>query len=67
MNIRMDGDTFAYNAQVISKNFHEVLLLKIVLQTNPQVKNMNIKFYDLYYTVNRIRKEKDIEEEQKKL
>ena len=31
------------------------------LQTKPQVKNMNIKYYDLYYTVIRIRVEnKDI-------
>ena len=67
MNIRMDGDTFAYNAQGISKGYQEVLLLMIVLQSNPQVKNMNIKFYDLYYTVNGIRREKYIEEEQKKL
>ena len=27
------------------------------LQTKPQVKNMNINFYDLYYTVNKNRDE----------
>ena len=32
------------------------------LQTKPQVKNMNIKYYDLYYSVIRIRDEnKDID------
>ena len=32
------------------------------LQTKPQVKNMNINYYDLYYTVIRIRGEnKDID------
>ena len=34
-----------------SKIYHEVLLLMKILQTKPQVKNMNIKFYDFYYTV----------------
>ena len=32
------------------------------LQTNPQVKNMNINYYDLYYTVIKTRDEnKDID------
>ena len=35
------------------------LLLKL-LQTQPQVKNMNIKYYDLYYTVIIKRDEKAI-------
>ena len=37
------------------------------LQTKPQVKFMNINYYDFYYTVIRKRKEKDNEGEQKKL
>ena len=36
-----------------------MLLLK-VLQTQPQVKNMNIKYYDSYYTVTKNRDEKEI-------
>ena len=36
-------------------------------QTKPQVKNMNIKYYDLYYTVIKNRNEEDIEEEQKQV
>ena len=44
MNIRMDEDPFAKNAQGLSKIYHEVLLLMKLLQTKPQVKNMNIKY-----------------------
>ena len=58
---------FAKNAQGTSKIYHEVLLLVKFSQTKSQVKNMNINYYDLYYTVNKNRKEKDIEEEQKEI
>ena len=44
-------DPFSRKAQGISKNYHEVLLLLKFLQTKPQFKNMNINYYDLYYTV----------------
>ena len=44
-------DPFSRNSQSISKIYHEVLLLMKFLQTKSQVKNMNIKYYDLYYTV----------------
>ena len=55
-------DPFAKNAQGISKVYHEVLMLMKFLQTKPQIKNMNINYYDLYYTVIRIRDEnKDID------
>ena len=47
----MDENPFAKNAQGISKIYHEVLLLMKYLQTKPQVENMNINYYDLYYTV----------------
>ena len=60
MNIKMDEDPFAKNAQNISKIYHEALLLMNFLQTKPQVKNMNINYYDLYYTVNRNRDDKEI-------
>ena len=57
-----DQDPFAKNAQDISKIYHEVLLLMKFLQTKPQVKNMNINYYDLYYTVIKVRdKNKDID------
>ena len=55
-------DPFSRNAQGISKIYHEVLLLMNFLQTKPQIKEMNINYYDLYYTVIRIRDEnKDID------
>ena len=60
MNIRFDEDPFARNAQGISKIYYEVLKLMQFLQTKPQVKNMNINFYDLYYTVTKTRDEKEI-------
>ena len=50
-------DPFSKNAQGISKIYHEVLLLMKFLQTKPQVKNMNINYYDLYYTVIKVRDE----------
>ena len=53
-------DPFSKNAQGISKIYHEVLLLMKFLQTKPQVKNMNINYYDLYYTVIKNRKEKEV-------
>ena len=51
MNIKFDEDPFSKNAQGISKIYREVLLLTKYLQTKPQVKNMDINYYDLYYTV----------------
>ena len=61
-NFQSQEDPFAKNAQGFSKIYHEVLLLMKFLQTKPQVKNMNINYYDLYYTVIKTRGEnKDIE------
>ena len=55
-------DPFSRNAQGVSKIYHEVLLLIKFLQTKPQIKNMNINYYDLYYTVIKVRdKNKDID------
>ena len=59
MNIRMDEDPFATNAQGIGKIYHEVLLLIKFWQTKPQVKNMNSNYYDLYYTVIKNRYDKE--------
>ena len=52
-----DQDPFSRNAQGISKIYHEVLLLMKFLQTKPEVKNMNIDYYNLYYTVIKVRDE----------
>ena len=56
-NFQTQEDPFAKNAQGISKIYHEVLLLMKFLMTKPQVKNMNINYYDLYYTVVKARDE----------
>ena len=50
-NFQTQGDPFSKNAQSFHKTYHEVLLLMKFLQTKPQGKNMNINYYDLYYTV----------------
>ena len=60
MNNTFDEDPFAKNAQGISEIYHEMLLLMKYLQTKPQIKNMIIVYYDLYYTVNKNRDEKEI-------
>ena len=61
-NFQTQQDPFAKNAQGISKIYHEILMLMKFLQTKPQVKNMNINYYDLYYNVNKTRDEnKDID------
>ena len=56
----MGEDLFARNAQGIGKLYHKVLLLMKILRTKPQVKNMNIKYYDISYTVIKNRDDKDI-------
>ena len=50
-NFQNEKDRFAKNAQGISIIYHEVLLLMKILQTKPQVKNIEINYYDLYYTL----------------
>ena len=52
-----DRDPFCKNAQGHSKIYHEVLMLMKFLQTKPQVKNMNINYYDFYFTVIKTREE----------
>ena len=56
-NFQTQEDPFSRNAQGISKIYHEVFLLMKFLQTKPQIKNMNINYFDLYYTVIRTRDE----------
>ena len=58
-NFRFEEHPFAKNAQGIGKICHEVLLLMKFLHTKLQVKNMNINYFDLYYTVIKNRKEKE--------
>ena len=50
-------DLFSKNTQGISKIYHEVLLLMEFLQTKRDIKNMNINYTDLYYTVIKTRDE----------
>ena len=52
-----DQDPFSRNARGIHKIYHEVLLLMKFLQTKPDIKNVNINYYDLYYTVIKVRDE----------
>ena len=63
-NYRFEEDPFAKNAQGTGKIYHEVLLLMKILQTKPEVKKININYFDLYYTVIKNRKEKNNVEEQ---
>ena len=56
-NFQTQQDPFAKNALGISKTYHEVLLLKKFPQTKPQVKNMDINYYDFYYTIIKTRDE----------
>ena len=56
-NFQTQQDPFSRNSQGISKIYHEVLLLMKFLQTKPQVKNMKINYFDLYYTVIKTRDE----------
>ena len=56
-NFQTQEDPFNKNSQGINKIYHEILLLMKILQTKPQVKIMNINYFDLYYIVIRIRDE----------
>ena len=50
-------DPFSKNAKGVAKIYHEVLLLMEFLETKADVKNLNINYYDLYYTVIKTRDE----------
>ena len=60
VNIRMNEDHFSINAQGISKIYQRVTLLVNFLQTKAQNENMNNKYFDFYYTVNKKRDEKKL-------
>ena len=58
MNIRRRSGDFQFQegpfnkiVQGFGKIYHEVLFLMKFVQTKPQVKNLIINYYDLYYTV----------------
>ena len=53
-------DPFSRNSLGINRIYHELLLLMKFLQTKPQVKNMNINYYDLYNTVIKVRDENKV-------
>ena len=55
-NFQTQEDPFAKNAQGKRNIYHEVLLVMKFLQTKPQVKDLTIKYFDLYYTVIKNRK-----------
>ena len=65
-NFQTQEDPFSRNAQGISRIYHELLLLMKFLQTKPQVKKMNINYYDLYYTVIKTRGDKNDNNEKKR-
>ena len=48
-------DPFSKNPEIISKLFHEVLLLLKLLQTKRQIKSMKSNSSELFYTVNKKR------------
>ena len=60
MDLRMDEDHFARNAQGISKIYHDVLSLLKLSQNKPEVRSTKFNYYDLYYTVIKNRDEKKI-------
>ena len=60
-NFQTQEDPFSKNAQGTSKIYQEVILIMKFSQTKPHIKNMNINYYDLYYTVIKVRNQnKDI-------
>ena len=59
-NFQFEEDPLSKNVQSIGKYYHEVLLLMKFLQTKPQVKNMKIIYFDLYYTVIKARDNNEV-------
>ena len=67
MNIR----NFKFEKEIFSKNVqgtkihHEVILLMKFLQTKPHVKNMNINYYDLFYTI--VKNKENVDDKSEKI
>ena len=66
MSIRWQSGTFQFEedpfnkiVQGLGNVYHEILLLIKFLQTKPQIKSMNINYFDLYYTVIKNRDDKE--------
>ena len=57
---QFEEDVFSKNAEVFSKNYHEVLLLLNFLQTKPQIRCVKYNCYDFCYTGIKIRNDKEI-------
>ena len=55
-NFQIGKNPFSKCAKGNNKIYHEVLLILKILQTKPNIKKMNINYYDLYYTVIKSRK-----------
>ena len=53
----MKNKNFQTQKDPFSKIYHEVLLLMKFFQTKPQIKNTNIHYFVLYYTVIKVRDE----------
>ena len=61
-NFQTQEDHFSKNSEGLTRIYHEVLLLMKFPQTKQQVRDMNINYNDLYYTVIKTRDEnKDID------
>ena len=60
ITFQFEEDVFSKDAQGVINFYHEVIILMNFIQTKPQVKRMNINYYDLYYTVMKNRDEKEI-------
>ena len=58
---QFEEDSFANKAEGISIIYQEVLLKLKNLQTKPQVKSMNVKYFDLFDAFIESRGEKEIE------
>ena len=56
-NFQTQQYPFSKIDQSKNKIYHKVILLRKFLQTKPQIKNMNIFYYDLYHTVIKVRDE----------
>ena len=50
-NFQFQEDPSSKYVQSIGKIYHEVLSLMKILQSKPQVENLNMNCSDLYYTV----------------
>ena len=62
-NFQFEEDPFRKTVPCTGKIYQYVLLFLKFLQTRPQFRIMNIKYYDLYYNVIKNRDDKEIEDD----